>query len=194
MPEGIQTFGSGNPVARADIRTGETVLDLGSGTGLDCFLAARLVGPEGRVIGVDFTQEMVDRARENADELGIGNVTFVRGDMEVLPQEDASVDVVVSNCVINLAPDKDAVFREVFRVLQPGGRFVVSDIVRTRPATEFEAQDVSLIAGCVSGAIMPEEYAGRLRAAGFEDVRVEVKGRPEEGSSSTSAMVFAARP
>ena len=194
MPEGVQTFGSGHPVARADIQKGETVLDLGSGTGLDCFLAAQLVGPEGRVIGVDFTQDMVARSRQNAAELAVNHVTFVRGDMEALPQDDASVDVVVSNCVINLAPDKDAVFLEAFRVLRPGGRFVVSDIVRTRAATESESQDVSLIAGCVSGAIMPQEYAVRLRAAGFEDVRVEVEGSKTEESSSTSAIVFAAKP
>ena len=194
MPAGAVSFGSGNPVALAELRPGETVLDLGSGAGLDCFLAARQVGPPGSVIGVDFTQAMIDRATENADEMGLSNVSFKLGDIEALPEDDDSVDVVISNCVINLAPDKDAVFGEAFRVLRSGGRLLVSDIVLTRPTTADEVEDMALVTGCVAGSLPAEEYADTIRAAGFEDVRVE--GEPEAGTKKFwySATVRAVKP
>lgn len=179
LPGSVVTFGCGNPVALAGMRAGETALDLGSGAGLDCFLAAEQVGATGAVIGVDFTQDMIDKATENAAKLGLGNVTFRHGDIEALPLEDATVDVVMSNCVINLAPDKDAVFREAFRVLRPGGRLVVSDIVLTRPATEEEMENMALLSGCISGSLPDTEYADTVRRAGFADVTVE--GSPPGG-------------
>jgi SAM-dependent methyltransferase len=194
MPGSVVTLGSGNPVARANLRPGEKVLDLGSGTGLDCFLAARQVGPASSVVGIDFTQAMVDRARENAAKLGLNNASFVLGDIEALPREDVSADVVTSNCVINLAPDKDAVFREAFRVLRSGGRLVVSDIVLTRPATAEEVKDISLVTGCVSGSLPAEEYDHRIRAAGFEDVRVEAESEAGEGQFWYSAAIYATKP
>ena len=181
MPEGTVSFGCGNPLAIAALRPGETVLDLGGGAGLDCFLAAREVGPEGKVIGVDFTPAMIGRAEKNGAELGLDNVSFRLGDIESLPVDDATVDVVISNCVINLAPDKDAVFREAFRVLRSGGRLKVSDIVLSRPATEAEKQDMTLVTGCISGSLPAKEYAAKIRSAGFEDVRL-VGERPAEGS------------
>ena len=179
LPGSVVTFGCGKPVALAGMRPGETVLDLGSGAGLDCFLAAEQVGETGAVIGVDFTQDMIDKAVENAGKLGLGNVTFKHGDIEALPLEDATVDVVMSNCVINLAPDKDAVFREAFRVLRPGGRLVVSDIVLTRPATEEEMENMALLSGCTSGSLPDTEYADTVRRAGFADVTIE--GSPPGG-------------
>ena len=180
LPGSVVTFGCGNPVALAGMRPGETVLDLGSGAGLDCFLAAQQVGPEGTVIGVDFTQDMIDKAMENAGKLGLGNVTFKHGDIEALPLEDATVDVVMSNCVINLTPDKDAVFRDAYRVLRPGGRFVVSDIVLTRPATEAEMSDMALLTGCISGSLPDSEYADAVRRAGFQDVTVVAAPQADE--------------
>lgn len=178
LPGSVVTFGCGNPVALAGMRAGETVLDLGSGAGLDCFIAAEQVGETGAVVGVDFTQDMIDKAEENARKLGLGNVTFRHGDIEALPLEDATVDVVMSNCVINLAPDKVAVFREAFRVLRPGGRLVVSDIVLTRSATEEEMDDMALRSGCISGSLHDAEYADTVRRAGFEEVNVE--GSPSQ--------------
>ena len=177
LPESVVTFGCGNPVALASMQPGETVLDLGSGAGLDCFLAAQQVGPNGAVIGVDFTQDMIDRAEENAAKLGLENVSFKLGDIENLPLEDATVDVVMSNCVVNLAPDKDAVFRDAYRVLRSGGRVMISDIVLTRPATEAEMDDMALMTGCVSGSLPTEEYAQVIRNAGFQDVKVD---RPKQ--------------
>ena len=180
LPGSVVTFGCGNPVALAGMRAGETVLDLGSGAGLDCFLAAEQVGEHGAVVGVDFTQDMIDKAKENAGKLGLGNVTFKHGDIEALPLADATVDVVMSNCVINLTPDKDAVFREAFRVLRPGGRLVVSDIVLSRPATEAEMQDMALLTGCISGSLPDAEYAETVRRAGFGDVTVVAAPLAEE--------------
>ena len=179
LPGSVVTFGCGNPVALAGMRAGETVLDLGSGAGLDCFLAAEQVGATGAVIGVDFTQDMIDKAVENAAKLGLGNVTFRHGDIEALPLEDATVDVVMSNCVINLAPDKDAVFREAFRVLRPGGRLVVSDMVLTRTATAEEMDNMALLSGCISGSLPDTEYADTVRRAGFAEVTLE--GSPPGG-------------
>ena len=180
LPGSVVTFGCGNPVALASMQPGATVLDLGSGAGLDCFLAAEQVGEQGAVIGVDFTQDMIDKANENATKLGLNNVSFKHGDIEALPLEDSTVDVVISNCVINLAPDKDAVFREAFRVLRPGGRVMVSDIVLTRPATDEEMQDMALLTGCVAGSLPDTDYADTVRRAGFADVTVETAPQDEE--------------
>ncbi|WP_331234767.1 arsenite methyltransferase [Natronorarus salvus] len=168
-------LGCGNPTAIASLEPGETVLDLGSGGGFDCFLAAREVGEEGRVIGVDMTPEMVERARENAEKNGAGNVEFRLGEIEHLPVPDSSVDVIVSNCVINLSPAKARVFEESFRVLEPGGRLAVSDVVAaTEIPAEFE-DDLDSLAGCVAGAATVDELEGLLSVAGFEDVRIEPK-------------------
>ena len=194
MPEGVVSFGCGNPVASASLRPGEVVLDLGSGTGLDCFLSARIVGPQGSVIGVDFTPAMIEKATGNASRLRLTNVSFRRGDIEALPIEDASVDVVISNCVINLAPDKDAVFGESFRVLRNGGRLMVSDIVLTRPATKQEAEDMTLLAGCISGSLPAEEYIAKVRAAGFQNVHMDIGSPAEEGHFWFSATISATKP
>ncbi len=187
-------FGCGNPVALALLKPGDTVLDLGSGAGLDCFLAAQSVGERGRVIGVDMTPEMVERARKNAKRLKLGNVEFRLGDIEDLPVEDESVDVIISNCVINLVPDKAVVFREAFRVLGPGGRLMVSDIVLTRPASEAEKQDLALYAGCMSGSLPLDEYLNKVKLAGFEDVRAEGQGAGEPGQFWFSAAISARKP
>ena len=193
LPDSVVTFGCGNPVALASLRPGETVLDLGSGAGLDCFLAAQQVGGGGSVIGVDFTQEMIDRAEENAAKLGLGNVSFKLGDIESLPLEDATVDVVMSNCVVNLAPDKGAVFREAYRVLRSGGRVMISDIVLTRPATRAEMDDMALMTGCVSGSLPAEEYAQVIQNAGFQDVQVHGKHPSEDGQFWYSAAISATK-
>ena len=195
MPAGTVSFRCGNPLATSALRKGDTVLDLGSGAGLDCLLAAREVGPEGRVIGVDFTPAMIERAEENAAELGLQNISFRLGDIESLPVDDTSADVVISNCVINLALDKDAVFREAFRVLRSSGRLGVSDIVLTRPATEAEKQDIALVTGCISGSLPAEEYTSKVRDAGFEDVVLDGE-RPADGSDQFwfSAAISARKP
>jgi ubiquinone/menaquinone biosynthesis C-methylase UbiE len=144
------------------------VVDLGSGGGFDCFLASQKVGEKGKVIGVDMTQEMVDKARENAKQKGINNVEFLLGEIEELPLEDASVDAVISNCVINLSPDKDKVFSEIHRVLNRGGRMYISDIVLLEELSEEQKNDEDLLVGCVAGAIMKEEYLEKIKKAGFE--------------------------
>jgi SAM-dependent methyltransferase len=167
------SLGCGNPLALAGIRPGETVLDLGSGGGLDCFLAARKVGEEGQVIGVDMTGEMVERARLSAERQGMANVEFRQGYLEALPVADASVDLVISNCVINLSPDKPQVFREAFRVLKPGGRISVSDTVAAGPIPETLRKDMQAWGGCVAGALSADEYRSGLRSAGFVDVSIE---------------------
>ena len=194
LPQGAVSYGCGNPIALAALRPGDRVLDLGSGAGLDCFLAARQVGGEGRVIGVDFTREMLERARANAAELGLANVEFREGDIEALPLDDASVDVVISNCVINLAPDKDAVFHEAFRVLAPGGRLMVSDILLTRPASEAEQRDLALLAGCISGSLPAADYLAKLAAAGFANAACAVEAPPRDGEFWFSAAVSAHKP
>ena len=174
VPEGANLgLGCGNPIALASLKEGETVLDLGSGAGFDCFLAAGRVGPKGKVIGVDMTPEMIERAAENARKDGIENVEFRLGDIEHLPVEDGSVDVIISNCVINLAPDKGRVFSEAFRVLKPGGRLMVSDIVLTRPLPDFVKDSVAAYIGCVAGAALKEDYLGAMKQAGFENVTVQ---------------------
>lgn len=165
-------LGCGNPVAIASLLNGETVLDLGSGGGFDAFLAAKKIGPTGRVIGVDMTPDMIGRARANAKAGGYTNVEFRLGEIEALPVEDNSVDVIISNCVINLAPDKGRVFAEALRVLKPGGRFMVSDTVMTRPLPAAIQKSVAAYMGCVSGALMKEEYVSMLRAAGFAKAEI----------------------
>jgi arsenite methyltransferase len=162
--------GCGNPTAFAEIRPGDVVLDLGSGAGIDCFLAANATGPEGRVIGIDMTDEMLDRARKNAERGGYANVEFRKGVIEDLPVESASVDVVISNCVINLSPDKAKVFAEIHRVLKPGGRMLVSDIVVTEPLPEEIRDSVEAWAGCVAGAMLDVEYLALVRKTGFATV------------------------
>jgi len=173
VPDGANLgLGCGNPVALVSLKEGETVLDLGSGAGFDCFLAANKVGKAGRVIGVDMTPEMLDKARQNARKGKYGNVEFRRGEIEKLPVEDNYVDVIISNCVINLSPDKLAVFREAFRVLKPGGRLMVSDIVLLAELPDFIKESVAAYVGCLSGAMLKDDYLGAVKAAGFKDVRV----------------------
>jgi arsenite methyltransferase len=165
-------LGCGNPAALAGLKKGETVLDLGSGAGIDCFLAARKVGPSGRVMGVDMTPEMLDRARENARTGGYKNVEFRLGEIENLPAADASVDVIISNCVINLSTDKDRVFREAHRVLRPGGRLMVSDLALKKPLPRAIRESVEVYVACVAGALVKKDYLAAVRKAGF--TRVEV--------------------
>lgn len=172
-PEGSNLgLGCGNPVALASLKEGETVLDLGSGGGFDCFLAADKVGEKGKVIGVDMTPEMIEKAKENAKNNNYGNVEFRLGDIEKLPLDDVSVDIVMSNCVINLSPDKAKVFKETFRVLKPGGRLMISDIVLLKELPKFIKESIEAYIGCVSGATMKDEYLEKIKAAGFQDVRV----------------------
>jgi SAM-dependent methyltransferase len=173
-------LGCGNPTAIASLEQGDTVLDLGSGAGFDCFLAAREVGDAGRVIGVDMTPEMVERARENAASNDAGNVEFRLGEIEHLPVADATVDVAISNCVINLSPDKAQVFREAARVLRPGGRLAVSDVVRTTELPADLAVDPSSVTGCVGGAATVADLEAMLADAGFVDVSVEPKADSDE--------------
>jgi SAM-dependent methyltransferase len=165
-------LGCGNSVASASLKEGETVLDLGSAAGFDCFLASKAVGPRGRVIGVDMTEEMLDRARGNAQKGDYGNVEFRLGEIESLPVEDESVDVIISNCVINLVPDKKKAFQEAFRVLRPAGRLMVSDIVVNKPLPIFVSKSIKAHVGCLSGAVPREKYLQAIRFAGFEEVQV----------------------
>jgi len=172
-PEGANLgLGCGNPVALASLKEGETVLDLGSGAGLDCFLAANKVGRKGAIIGVDMTPEMIEKARENAQKGNYKNVEFRLGEIENLPVANSSVDVVISNCVINLSPDKRKVFLEAFRVLSPGGRLMISDMVLLKELPDFIKNSVEAYIGCLSGAILRDEYIGAIKAAGFQEVRI----------------------
>ncbi len=173
VPEGANLgLGCGNPLALASLREGETVLDLGSGAGFDCFLAARQVGKSGKVIGVDMTPEMLDKARGNAEKGDFANVDFRLGEIENLPVADNQVDIVISNCVINLSPAKERVFREAFRALKPGGRLMVSDIVLLRELPEEIRNSVAAYTACVAGAETKESYLGAIRKAGFQEIRI----------------------
>jgi len=173
VPEGANLgLGCGNPVAIASLKEGETVLDLGAGAGFDAFLAADKVGKSGRVIGVDMTPEMVKRARENCRKGEYTNVEFRLGEIENLPVEDNSVDVIISNCVINLSPEKESVFKEAYRVLKPGGILMVSDLVLTKGLPAFIKNSVEAYVGCLAGAAMKDDYLGFIEEAGFKDVRV----------------------
>jgi SAM-dependent methyltransferase len=173
VPEGANLgLGCGNPLAHASIREGETILDLGAGAGFDCFLAARETGPRGRVIGVDMTPDMVEKAREHARKGGYGNVEFRLGEIENLPASDASVDLVISNCVINLSPDKKRVFSEAFRVLKPGGRLMVSDLVLLADLPAGVKDSLDAYTGCIAGAARKDAYLEAVASAGFRDVRV----------------------
>ncbi|MBU2608654.1 MAG: arsenite methyltransferase [Chloroflexi bacterium] len=173
VPEGANLgLGCGNPVALASLKEGETVLDLGAGAGFDCFLAANRVGEKGRVIGVDMTPEMIDKARENANKSGYKNVEFRLGEIENLPVADNSVDVLISNCVINLSPDKPRVFKEAFRVLKPGGRLMVSDITLLKELPAFIRDSIAAYVGCISGALIKDEYIRAIKDAGFREVEI----------------------
>jgi arsenite methyltransferase len=181
VPEGADLgLGCGNPTAIAALQPGEVVLDLGSGAGFDCFLAARQVGPTGRVIGVDMTEQMIARARENAAKVKADNVEFRLGEIERLPVADDSVDVILSNCVINLSPEKEAVFREAFRVLRAGGRLAISDVVATGPIPPELQDQAAALAGCVAGAAPIEDVRAMLAATGFRDVDVRIAQRSAE--------------
>ncbi len=174
LPDSVTdaSLGCGNPTAISELGPGEVVLDLGSGGGIDCFLAAQKVGPEGRVIGLDMTPDMIKLARRNAKKVGVKNVEFRYGEMEDIPLPDESVDVIISNCVINLSPDKDAVFAEAYRVLRPGGRMMVSDMVTDGELPQSLRERLDAWAGCVAGALDESDYLGKIRAAGFEKVEV----------------------
>lgn len=184
VPEGANMgLGCGNPRGIASLAAGETVLDLGSGGGFDCLLAAKQVGPTGRVIGVDMTASMIAKARKNAEEVAANNVEFRLGEIEHLPLADGTVNVVISNCVLNLSPEKDKVYREIFRVLEPGGRVAISDVVATAPIPEALVERAAALSGCVSQAAPVDEVRRLLVDAGFQDVEVTV----DEGARSIVA-------
>lgn len=195
LPETVTSvaFGCGNPTAIDAMQPGEAVLDLGSGGGIDCFLAAKMVGPAGKVIGVDMTPEMLALANRNLEKVGAKNVEFRKGEIEDLPVESGTIDVIISNCVINLSPDKDAVFREAFRVLKPGGRLQVSDMVWTKPVPAALTGDKQSWAECVGGAIEEREYVAKIEAAGFARVN-SVAAEYPGGSGLASANVTAYKP
>ncbi len=188
----IASLGCGNPVAVADLHEGETVLDLGSGGGIDVLLSARRVGPQGKAYGLDMTDEMLALARENASKAGVANVEFLKGEMEEIPLPEASVDVIISNCVVNLSPDKDAVLAETFRVLRPGGRLAIADIVTRNDLPEAVRQSMDAWTGCIAGALAEDDYKAKLAAAGFEDVQIE--SFREYTTGIFSAVVRARKP
>jgi len=187
LPEGAQraSLGCGNPILLAELRPGEVVLDLGSGGGIDVLLSARRVGPAGKAYGLDMTDEMLALARRNQAEAGVTNVEFLKGEIEAIPLPDASVDVILSNCVINLAGDKDRVLAEAFRVLKPGGRFAVSDIVVRGEVPERIRRNMDLWMGCIAGAMEESEYVARLERAGFQGVTVEPTRIYDVGEAKT---------
>jgi len=190
LPDGAvaASAGCGNPAALASLSTGETVVDFGSGGGIDCFLAARAVGPQGRVIGIDMTADMVDLARENARKLDLANVEFHLTEMESTPIQSDSVDVIISNCVINLAPDKEAVFNEAFRILKPGGRFAVSDMVLIEELPAEVVADPANWVSCLSGAELKSTWVERLQKAGFTEIEISSKGAYESEASWSSRV------
>ena len=181
VPEGANMgLGCGNPKAIASLKSGETVLDLGSGGGFDCFLAVQGVSVSGQVIGVDMTSEMVSKARANADKAGYENIDFRLGEIEHLPVADNIVDVIISNCVINLSPEKERVFKESFRVLKPGGRLAISDVVATADIPEKAKKDMELFTGCLSGASLVTDIEAMLKGAGFSDIEIKPKDESKE--------------
>jgi arsenite methyltransferase len=188
----LASLGCGNPTAVAELHEGETVLDLGSGGGIDVLLSARRVGPPGKAYGVDMTDEMLELARRNQREAGVENVEFLKGTIEEVPLSDDSVDVIISNCVINLSGDKPAVFREAARVLRPGGRFAVSDIVADPGMDEATRRDMAQWTGCIAGALTEEEFRRELEAAGFEGVEVRETHRVHDQAGS--AVIRATMP
>ena len=190
LPDGAvaASAGCGNPAALASLRTGETVVDFGSGGGIDCFLAARAVGPEGKVIGIDMTPDMVSLAKENARKLELANVEFHLTEMESTPIQSDSVDVIISNCVINLAPDKEAVFKEAFRILKPGGRFAVSDMVLIEELPAEVIADPANWVSCLSGAELKSTWVERLQEAGFTEIEISSKGAYESEASWSSRV------
>ncbi len=189
VPEGANLgLGCGNPVALASLKPGETVLDLGSGAGFDCFLAAQRVGEKGMIIGVDMTPEMIDKARANAAKGGYQNVEFRLGEIEHLPVADGSVDVIMSNCVINLAPDKRAVLKEAYRVLKPGGRVAISDLALRKELPEKLRSSIEAYVGCIGGAILIDEYKEAVRNAGFKDVKLTINNASYCEESTTAAQ------
>lgn len=195
MPQDIvnTSLGCGTPLEIAKLQPGETVLDLGSGGGLDCLYASRLVGATGHVIGIDMTPAMLMLARKNAEKVGATNVEFRQGELEQMPVDDASIDVIISNCVINLAPDKDRVFREAFRVLKPGGRVAISDMMTRVPMPALMRSNMQSWAACVSGAITEREYIDKMRAAGFVEV-AKVAGGENRLEMVYSAKIVARKP
>jgi len=194
LPEAAQlaSLGCGNPTAVADLREGQTVLDLGSGGGIDVLLSARRVGPTGKAFGLDMTDEMLELARSNQREAGVENVEFLKGEIESIPLPDDSIDVLISNCVINLSGDKPKVLREAARVLRPGGRFAVSDVIADPDMTEETREDMKQWTGCIAGALTRDEFEAGLLAAGFEDIQIEETHRVHDQASS--AIVRATMP
>jgi len=187
-------LGCGNPVAISELEAGETVLDLGSGGGFDCFLAAREVGPDGQVIGVDMTPSMIDRARENARESEFETVEFRLGEIEHLPIGDERVDVIISNCVLNLSPEKSRVLEEAFRVLRPGGRLSISDLVATEPLPAAVREDIAAVTECVGNAATVDDLEGWLAGAGFVDIEIIEEGTWSEDYPIVSARIEAKKP
>ncbi len=187
----LASAGCGNPTAIGDLNLGETVVDFGSGGGIDCFIAAKAVGEQGRVIGIDMTPDMIDLARQNAINLGLPNVEFHLAEMEDTPLESDSVDVIISNCVINLAPDKDAVFREAHRILKPGGRMFISDMVLTAPLPAHATEDAENWVSCLSGAEPQDVYMGRMSDAGLGDIEI-MNSKPWQGKEEWASRVHSA--
>ena len=186
------SLGCGNPTARIDLQPGQTVLDLGSGGGVDVLLSATRVGPTGTVYGLDMTDEMVALGRENQRKAGVTNVEFLKGTIESIPLPDCSVDVIISNCVINLSTDKDAVVHEAFRVLKPGGRFAVSDVIARGAIPPEIRESVDAWTGCVAGALEEDDYRGKLMAAGF--ATIEIEGSDPSGAIVANAFIRATKP
>ena len=184
----VASLGCGNPVAIAELREGEVVLDLGSGGGIDVLLSARRVGPTGKAYGLDMTDEMLELARENQRKAGVTNVEFLKGEMEEMPLPDGSVDVIISNCVVNLSPDKDRVLAEAFRVLKPGGRVAIADIVVRGQVPQALRRSLELWAGCVAGALEETEYRQKLAAAGFTDIEIEALREYTAGDAEASGL------